>query len=81
MCCGLEIPGAPLTIDEVKMINKSLKIIKKYMSKDGIDEVSQRGVSVIDSEGDLTTTLVNNKQCAFVYSEKGINKMLYLVAL
>ena len=32
------------------------------------------GVSVIDSEGDLTTTLVNNKQCAFVYSEKGINK-------
>ena len=44
------------------------------MSKDGVDEVNQRGVSVIDSEGDLTTTLVNNKQCAFVYSEKGINK-------
>ena len=44
------------------------------MSKEGIDEVNQRGVSIIDSEGDLTTTLVNNKQCAFVYTEKGINK-------
>ena len=61
--------GAPVTVDEVKMINKSLKIIKKYMSKDGIDEASKRSF-VIDSEGDLTTTLVNNKQCAFVYSEK-----------
>ena len=74
MCCVIGDSGAPVTVDEVKMINKSLKIIKKHMSKDGIDEVSQRGVSVIDSEGDLTTTLVNNKQCAFVYSEKGINK-------
>ena len=66
--------GAPVTVDEVKMINKSLKIIKKYMSKEGIDEVNQRGVSVVDSEGDLTTTLVNDKQCVFVFSEKGINK-------
>ena len=66
--------GAPVTVDEVKMINKSLKIIKKHMSKEGIDEVNQRGVSVVDSEGDLTTTLVNDKQCVFVFSEKGINK-------
>ena len=40
------------------------------MSKEGIDEVNQRGVSIIDSEGDLTTTLVNDKQCAFVFLRK-----------
>ena len=74
MCCVIGDSGAPVTFDEVKLIKKSLTKIKKYMSKDGLDEVNQRGVSVIDSEGDLTTTLVNDKQCSFVFSENGINK-------
>ena len=43
------------------------------MKKEGISEVENQGVAIYDSEGDLTTTLVNNKECAFVVKENGIN--------
>ena len=44
------------------------------MSKEGVDLVENEGVAVHDSEGDLTTTLVNNKECSFVIFENGIAK-------
>jgi hypothetical protein len=31
-------------------------------------------VAVLDSEGEVTTPLVNNRECAFVIEEKGISK-------
>ena len=45
-----------------------------YMRNEGIDVVENEGVVVYDSEGDLTTTLVNNKECSFVIFENGIVK-------
>ena len=44
------------------------------MKKEGITEVENKGVAVYDSEGDLTTTLVNDRECAFVIYENGIIK-------
>ena len=44
------------------------------MRKKGITEIENQGITVYDSEGDLTTPLVNNRECAFVIYENGISK-------
>ena len=44
------------------------------MRKEGIDVVEKEGPTVIDIDGDLTTTLVKNKECSFVVFENGIAK-------
>ena len=36
------------------------------MSKNGITAIENQGITVYDSEGDLTTPLINNRECAFV---------------
>ena len=43
------------------------------MSEEGKIEV-KNGVSTVDKDGDLTTTLVKNKECSFVIFENGIAK-------
>ena len=44
------------------------------MMQKGIDVVDKVGVAVLDIEGDVTTPLVDNKECAFVIEENGISK-------
>ena len=44
------------------------------MREEGITEIENQGVTVYDAEGDLTTPLVNNKECAFVIFENGITR-------
>ena len=57
------------------------KTIEKFLGKDYQVESSYGHIADlpskelgIDVEGDLTTTLVNNKECSFVIFEKGIAK-------
>ena len=72
-CCIEGDSGAPLLEEEEEILNKIYEKVKPYMKKEGISEVENHGVAVYDSEGDLTTTLVNDKECAFVVKENGIN--------
>ena len=51
-------------------LKKILNDVKPYMTKEGIKAVEENGVAVLDAENDLTTTLVNNKECAFHLSRK-----------
>ena len=73
-CCVEGDAGAPLLDEEEEILKKIYEDVKPYMRKEGIDVVEKKGVAVIDSEGDLTTTLVNNKECSFVIFENGIAK-------
>ena len=73
-CCVEGDSGAPLEIEEKKILQKSYTKVMPYMTKSGISTIEKTGVAVYDSEGDLTTPLVNNRQCAFVCYEKGITK-------
>ena len=72
-----------------KILNKTIPSSKKIQSeKDYIEsglldsfsililisEIEKRGVAVFDSEGELTTPLVNNRECAFVVNENGISR-------
>ena len=45
------------------------------MRQEGITAIKQQGMYVVDADGDNTTTLVNNKECAFVsFDQDGIAK-------
>jgi len=73
-CCVEGDSGAPLTDEEEKKLNTIYEKVKPYMREEGISEIEKRGVAVFDSEGELTTPLVNNRECAFVDNENGISK-------
>lgn len=73
-CCVEGDSGAPLLKNEAKELEKSYPIIKKYLSVDGKKAIKKQGLSVIDSDNDLTTPLVNNRECAYVFNDSGIIK-------
>ena len=74
LCCVEGDSGAPITKREEEVLNNNLDKIIPYMSKKGAAVIKKEGVSIIDSDGDLTTPLVNNRECAFSYLENGITK-------
>jgi hypothetical protein len=73
-CCVDGDSGAPLLEEEIKILEESYEKVKPYMTKKGIIEVEKYGVAVYDDDGDLTTPLVNNKECAFASFENGVAK-------
>ena len=73
-CCVDGDAGAPLLDEEVTILEYIYEKVKPYMVQKGIDVVDEVGVAVFDIEGELTTPLVNNRECAFVIEEKGISK-------
>ncbi len=74
-CCVEGDTGAPLTQDEIAIIERDLEQIKPYMRQEGIDAVEASGVYYNDNFNEPVTTLVNEKECAFVYFDnQGITK-------
>lgn len=74
-CCIEGDAGAPLTEEEVSIIEDNLEAIKPYMRPEGIAEVDKSGVFYMDQDNEPVTGLVNGGECAFVYfDEKGITK-------
>jgi hypothetical protein len=74
-CCVEGDSGAPLTEDEAKEIEEAYPIFENDLPDEHKKEVQKQGFSIIDSDGDLVTPLVNNKQCAYTFTdEKGILK-------
>ena len=73
-CCVEGDSGAPLLKSEIKELKKIHKKVKSYMSEKGLEVVEKKGVYVVDQEGDLTTPLINDRECAYVVFENGISK-------
>ena len=74
-CCVEGDSGAPLTIEEVEILENEYEKIKPFLTKEGIDVINKEGVFYMDFDNEPVTTLVNNKECSFVtYDEKGITK-------
>lgn len=65
-CCVEGDAGAPLTDKELDVLPYIYDEVKPYMRTEGIVEIEKQGFFVVDSDGDNTTPLVNNKECAFV---------------
>ena len=73
-CCVEGDSGAPLLKSEIKDLEKAYPLVQQYMTKEGKNVIDNTGVYVIDQEGDLTTPLIDNKQCAFVFEDNGVSK-------
>lgn len=72
ICCVEGNAGAPLEIDEVDILEQEYPSYKKYMTGEGIEAIGKQGFMVVDSDGDYTTPLVNDAECAYAYSENGV---------
>ncbi len=72
ICCVEGNAGAPLEIEEVDILESEYSKYKPYMTPEGIEAVEAQGFMVVDEDGDYTTPLVNDAECAFSYSENGV---------
>lgn len=71
-CCVAGDSGAPLTEEEVSILEDVYEDVKPYMRKEGIEAVEEQGVFYMDYDNEPVTTLVNGAECAFVgYDDKG----------
>ncbi|MEL7585898.1 MAG: DUF3109 family protein [Prolixibacteraceae bacterium] len=74
-CCVEGDSGAPLTREEAVIIDDIYPLVEPYMTPQGKTKVELQGTSMIDSDGDLVTPLVNDRECAFTFKdERGITK-------
>ena len=69
-CCIEGESGAPLEQDELLKLEDSLEAARPYMRPEGIAAVEANGVVYHDEDFEPATTLVNGKECAFVYFDQ-----------
>lgn len=68
-CCEQGDSGAPLEPEEARLIKKHYKAIEPYMTERGRAAVAQQGTSMVDTDGELVTPLVQEyAEC--VYAKK-----------
>jgi hypothetical protein len=74
-CCIEGDNGAPVTAEEVQIIEANFPKIKPFMKPEGIAAVEKNGVAYLDNDLEPATTLVNGAECAFVFfDDAGIAK-------
>ncbi len=74
-CCRYGDSGAPLTDDEVKMLDQSWPVIKPYLRSEGIRVIRKKGTSTTDFENERVTPLIgNNEECAYTVFDDNIYK-------
>ncbi|WP_028979485.1 DUF3109 family protein [Sporocytophaga myxococcoides] len=73
-CCVEGDAGAPLEEEEGAILEQIYDKVKPYLSAEGIKAIEEQGLTVLDSDGDLTTPTIKNRECAYAIYEKGILK-------
>jgi hypothetical protein len=71
-CCVYGDSGAPLEKDEVKLLEEIYPEVKPFLRPEGIMAIEEQGTSMVDSDGDDVTPLINHKECAYTIIENGI---------
>ena len=70
-CCIEGDAGAPITPEEQKAIETELPAIFNELTPAAQQEIKQNGVAYIDEEGDLVTTIIGGRDCAFTCYDSG----------
>jgi hypothetical protein len=74
-CCVEGDQGAPLMQSEIEELEAVYEQVKPFMRKEGIESVEKNGVYYNDPWNAPAVSLVDGKECAFVYfDDKGITK-------
>lgn len=65
-CCVEGDAGAPLEEEEISLLEQEYERIKPFLSAEGVEAVSEKGVWELDQEGEKgTATIGKNGACAF----------------
>lgn len=64
-CCIEGDAGAPLNEEEAERIKANWIKVADEMTPRAVESVKEEGVSYIDVEGDLVTTIIDGRDCAF----------------
>lgn len=74
-CCVEGDSGAPLTEAEAIKLEEIYPTVSELLSEEHKKSIREQGMSHIDNDGDLVTTLVGNRECVFTIPDKnGIMK-------
>src|SRR4030042_6243591 len=71
-CCVLGDSGAPLDEDERIVLKQIFPSLKPFLRPEGIIAIEEQGTSVVDTENDCVTPLIDGKECAYTIFENGI---------
>ncbi len=71
-CCVEGDAGAPLTEEEISLLEDYIDRVLPFMEKAGQEVVRRHGVFDWDMEGNYVTPLVNDRECAFACFINGI---------
>jgi hypothetical protein len=75
ICCVEGDSGAPLTPEEATEIERDYPVFKKYLDSKYKAIIEKEGFAVIDSDGDLVTPILGNKECVYTFTDDdGITK-------
>ena len=64
-CCVKGDAGAPLTDEEINLLENIIDDILPYLDEEGKAMIAKKGVFEIDVDGDKGTALLENGRCAF----------------
>ena len=73
-CCRYGDSGAPLTNEEVSILEAFKKDVLPSLRAAGVAAIEEKGTSVIDFEGDMVTPLIGDYECAYAILEGNIFK-------
>ncbi|MGN0233723.1 MAG: DUF3109 family protein [Bacteroidaceae bacterium] len=71
VCCVEGDAGAPVTIEEIEGIEESLDSVWGDLTAQAQAVIDKQGVAYTDTEGDLVTSIVDGRNCAFTCYEGG----------
>ncbi|MBE6195523.1 MAG: DUF3109 family protein [Rikenellaceae bacterium] len=72
ICCVEGNAGAPLEMEEVDILEEEFSNYRPYMTEAGIKAIEEQGFMVIDCDGDYTTPLIDDAECAYSFEENDI---------
>jgi hypothetical protein len=72
ICCVEGDSGAPVEEDEKKKLEDLLPLVWDLLSTEAQEVIRKQGVTFVDCEGDLVTSIVDGKDCVFTcYDKRG----------
>lgn len=71
ICCVEGNAGAPLDPEEQEILEAEWLNYKEYMKPSGAAAIKEQGFAVYDEDGDLTTPLIENAECAYSIEHDG----------
>lgn len=72
ICCVEGNAGAPLEEEEIEILEREYEAYKPYMKPEGVKVIDKEGFMIVDTDGDYTTPLIDDSECAFSYERNGI---------